>query len=65
MPAVYAHRSPWRKAVFAPAMIWSWIEDGYRDAVSAALENDFVSSACVLLVTSLPEDEISAPAVAA
>jgi hypothetical protein len=33
--------------------------------VSAALENDFVSSAWVLLVTSLPEDEISAPALAA
>jgi hypothetical protein len=52
MPARYAHWSPWRKAVFAPATIWLWIAGGYRAAVSAALANDFVSSAWVLLETS-------------
>jgi hypothetical protein len=43
----------------------SWIEVGYLDAVFAALENDFVSSACVLALTSLPELEISVPAAVA
>jgi hypothetical protein len=54
-----------QEARLRAAMIWSWTDGGYREAVSAALENDFVSSACVLLVTSFPEDEISVPAVAA
>jgi hypothetical protein len=46
-------------------MIWFCTEVGYLDAVSAALENDFVSSACVLDVTFLPDDAISAPAALA
>src|SRR4029450_5785386 len=48
-----------------PAMIWSCTEAGYLDAVSAALENDFVSSAWVLSVTFLPDDVTSAPAAEA
>src|SRR4029450_13181573 len=43
----------------------SWIEDGYLDPVSTALENDLVSSACVLSLTSLPELAINVPAAAA
>ncbi len=45
-------------------MMLSCVEAGYLDAVSAALENDFVSSACVLAVTSLPELAMSDPAAA-
>ena len=46
-------------------MIWSCTEAGYLEAVSAALEKDFVSSAWVLALTSLPELEISVPAAVA
>ena len=46
-------------------MMASCCDAGYREAVSAALENDLVSSACVLELTSWPELEISDPAAVA
>src|SRR6187397_574430 len=46
-------------------MMLSCVEVGYLDAVSAALENDLVSSACVSALTSLPELEIRVPAAVA
>ena len=56
---------PWRNAVLAPEMMASCCDAGYREAVFAALENDLVSSACVLALTSFPELEISDPAAVA
>ena len=43
-------------------MMLSWMEAGYRVAVSAALENDFVSSLWTLLETFLPDALIAAQA---
>ena len=63
-PAVYAHWSPWRNAVFAPEMIASayW---GCCSATSSAPAKDFVSCACVESVTFLSEAAMAAPAAAA
>ena len=47
-----------RYSVLAPEMMASCCDDGYREAVSTALENDLVNSACVPEVTSFPELEI-------
>jgi hypothetical protein len=53
MPALYAQSAPSRNEDFAPAMI-CWAYCGYCWAVSAALENDFVSSFWTLVVTCCP-----------
>ena len=49
----------------AAATIASWVCAGYRLAVSAALENDFVSSLWTLALIDLPEAATAAPAAAA
>ena len=66
MPAVYAQSAPSRNEDFAPAMI-CWEYCGYCCAMSAALENDLVSSFCTLVVTCCPfgADVIATPTAVA
>ena len=59
MPAVYAQSAPSRNDWRAPAMIWL-AYCGYCVAASAALEKDFVSSDCTLLLTER-RNEAAAP----